>query len=206
MSKETQKKNKTKGELIRGFLGFMGSMEIFGNIAGLANSVQSGLQDFFYEPASGEDLAAVAGGFAKGTYSLLQRSVSGVTGSVASLTSALGTGLAHVSGDKKYIRERSMERHNKPKHIGEALVNGGKRFGKSLGSAVTGLWENPMRGHKESGGMGLIAGIGSGVVGLFAKPVIAVVDYSSDLVYGVGKTLPSLNPDVLFLFFCILFL
>merc|ERR1719242_1843549 len=67
------------GELLRGFFNIIGSLEILGNIAGLTNSVRSGLQDFWFEPQNGTTPGQVFKGFGKGTYSLMQHSIQGLT-------------------------------------------------------------------------------------------------------------------------------
>ncbi|ETO22598.1 vacuolar protein sorting-associated protein vps13 [Reticulomyxa filosa] len=192
-----------KGQFTRAFLSLLGSLEIFGNVAGLANSVQSGLHDFWYEPSSAENPDETKVNTNKntintqGTYSLLQSSISGVTNSLSTLTGAIGTGLSFVSADSKFARDRTIERSaNRPSTFFGSLVSGGKSFTKALGSALTGLMHDPLKGAQESGTKGAILGFGQGIMGLLVKPVVGATDLVSDVLYGTGVILPSLHEKV----------
>ena len=184
------------GELLRGFFNIIGSLEILGNIAGLTNSVRSGLQDFWYEPQSATTPGEVFKGFGKGTYSLLQQSIQGLTHSVSSLTSALGTGLAYASGDTDFAKQRSIlkgKQNSKPKNMADGIFKGGKKLASSTWDGISGIWKDPIQGAQEDGYKGAIAGFGQGVMGLVCKPLVGVMDLGSDLVSGIGNTLPSVN-------------
>ncbi|ETO08535.1 PH domain containing protein [Reticulomyxa filosa] len=128
-----------------------------------------------------------------GTYSLLQSSLSGVSNSLSSFTGAIGTGLSYVSTDSKFARDRTIQRSARPSSFLGSIVSGGKSFGKAIGSAVTGLVQDPVRGAQENGAKGAIKGLGQGVVGLIVKPVVGTTDLVSDILYGTGVILPSLH-------------
>ena len=184
------------GELLRGFFNIIGSLEILGNIAGLTNSVRSGLQDFWFEPQNGTTPGEVFKGFGKGTYSLLQQSIQGLTHSVSSLTSALGTGLAYASGDTDFAKQRSIlkgKQTSRPKNMADGIFKGGKKLAHSTWDGISGIWKDPIQGAAEDGYKGAIAGFGQGVMGLVCKPLVGVMDLGSDLVSGIGNTLPSVN-------------
>lgn len=183
-------------ELLRGFFNIIGSLEILGNIAGLTNSVRSGMHDFWFEPQNGTTPGQVFKGFGKGTYSLVQHSVQGLTHSVSSITSALGTGLAHISGDSDFAKQRSIakgRRHAQPKNMADGIFKGGKKFANSTWDGISGIWKDPIEGAAEDGVKGAVSGLGQGVLGLFCKPLVGVMDLGSDLVSGIGNTLPSMN-------------
>eukprot|EP01083_Nonionella_stella_P301013 1030575_1 len=186
------------GELLRGFFNIIGSLEILGNIAGLTNSVRSGLQDFWFEPQAGTTPAEVFRGFGKGTYSLLQQSIRGLTHSVSSLTSALGTGLAYASGDTDFAKQRSMlkgKQNSKPRNMADGIFKGGKKLASSTWHGISGIWKDPIQGGHEDGVKGAIAGFGQGVMGLVCKPLVGVMDLGSDLVSGIGNTLPEVTSN-----------
>ena len=49
------------------------------------------------------------------------------------------------------------------------------------------------KGAAEDGAKGAISGLGQGVMGLVCKPLVGVMDLGSDLVSGIGNTLPSMS-------------
>eukprot|EP01084_Bolivina_argentea_P095931 172448_1 len=188
------------GELTRNIFSIVGSLPILGNIAGFTNSVRSGLQDFWYEPQKGITPGEVFKNFGKGTYSLLQKSIQGVSNSVSSLTSALGTGLAYASGDNDFAKQRSrnkFQQSNKPKDMADGIFKGTKKLALHTWDGVSGIWKDPIQGGQEDGVKGAIAGFGQGVMGLICKPLVGVMDLGSDLVSGIGNTLPSVNDNLL---------
>jgi hypothetical protein len=174
-----------------GFFNIIGSLEILGNIAGLTNSIRSGLHDFWYEPQNGTNPGEIFRGFGKGTYSLLQQSIHGLTSSVSSLTSALGTGLAYASGDTDFAKKRSINKGKiKPKNMADGLFKGSKKLALSAWDGISGIVKDPIQGMEEDGVKGAVLGFGQGVMGFVCKPLVGVLDGCSDLVY--GKTLQKL--------------
>ena len=61
---------------------------------------------------------------------MVQQSIQGLTHSVSSLTSALGTGL-YASGDTDFAKQRSIlkgKQNSKPKNMADGIFKGGKKL------------------------------------------------------------------------------
>ena len=86
-------------QLSTGFYSLLGSSDLLGNPVGLFTSISSGLHSFFYEPAAGltESPQAFSLGVVKGTVSLIQHSLYGVTNTTRGIMSSLAKGLTSLS-------------------------------------------------------------------------------------------------------------
>jgi hypothetical protein len=58
-----------------------------------------------------------------------------VTGGVLS---SLGKGLATMTFDEEYIRQRRKRQRERPRHVGEGLVDGAQALGKGFAGGFTG--------------------------------------------------------------------
>lgn len=80
------------------------------------------------------------------------------------------------------MRNRIRDRNMKAESFGMGLKIGLKEFGYSLKSGITGLVEQPIQGHHEEGGVGILKGAFFGLTGLVTKPV-------TGLILAVSKTI-----------------
>lgn len=70
--------------------------------------------------------------------SLVKRSVSSIFMTASKISGSLGKGLAALSMDEEYQREREMRR-NKPLHLGEGIAVGISELGRSLLNGISGI-------------------------------------------------------------------
>ncbi|BFZ60577.1 Vacuolar protein sorting-associated protein 13 [Saitoella coloradoensis] len=171
----------------------LGSADFLGNPVGLFTNISSGVADVFYEPYKGfvmsdrpQDLGI---GLAKGTASLVKKTVFGVTDSVSKFTGSISKGLAAATMDKQFQDSRRMSRiRNRPKHALFGVTAGADSFVRSVASGATGIVTKPMEGLQKGGAGGLFKGIGQGLVGMATKPMIGVFDLASNVTEGIRNT------------------
>ncbi|KAI5294364.1 hypothetical protein KEM52_004170 [Ascosphaera acerosa] len=181
-------------EVVRQIHLILGSADFLGNPVGLFNTFSSAVSDFFYEPYQGlvmgdrphEQLGI---GIAKGTSSLVKKSVFGISDSVTKFTGSISKGLAAATLDKEFQDQRRMTRaRNRPKHALYGIASGGNAFAQSLASGIGGLARHPLEGAEKEGLQGFVKGIGKGLLGLPTKSVIGAFDFASSLAEGVRNT------------------
>ncbi len=171
----------------------LGSADFLGNPVGLFNNISSGITDIFYEPYQGlimsdrpEDLGM---GLARGAASFMKKSVYGVSDSVSKFTGAMSKGLAAATLDKQFQDRRRITRaRNRPKHALYGVTAGANSLLTSIGSGVGGLFSKPLEGAEREGFEGFFKGIGKGVIGVATKPVIGVLDLASNVSEGIRNT------------------
>lgn len=168
--------------------------DILGNPVGVVTALGTGVRDFFVEPAQGlvRSPAEFGRGLMRGTGSLMTHTVVGLGVGVSSLASSVSRGVATLAFDAEYIRDRAERaaRHanHRPAHLGEALLDGGREFGRGMALGVAGVVMQPIRGAEEEGVTGFVKGVGKGVAGLVAKPVAGALDLASRMTEGIVAT------------------
>jgi len=165
-------------------------LEFIGSPVNLVNNLGTGVFEFFHEPAQGiiKSPKDFGTGIAKGTRSLVTNTVKGIFGTVHSITGTIGSGLAELSMDPEYIKERQQTMREKPKHAAEGALMGAKELGKGIFKGITGVIEEPIKGAKSEGVGGFFKGIGRGVIGAAVKPAVGVVDFAAQTTQGVSRT------------------
>ena len=107
-----------------------------------------GIGDFFYEPAAGiiHGPEEFAEGIATGVKSLATNVIGGTAGALGRIGNRLGTGVAALTVDEKFQKER-RERINRKTGFAES----GKNLLRSVVDGVTGVFTKPIEGAKEDG-------------------------------------------------------
>ncbi|PRP86239.1 vacuolar protein sorting-associated protein 13 family protein, partial [Planoprotostelium fungivorum] len=183
-------------QAVRELYKVVGSFDVLGNPVSLVSNLGTGVYDFFYEPAQGlvrspEDFAH---GLAKGTKSLVKRSVSSVFMTASKISGSLGKGLAALSMDDDYVREREMRRRIKPNHLGEGIAVGIRELGLSLYNGVSGVVNEPLVGVRDEGGVsGLIRGVSRAVLGLTIKPTVGLIDLATRTSQAISHTTSNMD-------------
>eukprot|EP00743_Colponemidia_sp_Colp-15_P008438 GILK01009172.1.p1 GENE.GILK01009172.1~~GILK01009172.1.p1 ORF type:complete len:1282 (+),score=242.95 GILK01009172.1:355-3846(+) len=168
----------------------LGSFEFLGNPVGLINNLGTGVMDFFYEPAyalvkSPKDLGR---GLAKGALSLVRHSIYGMFNTASKISGTISKGLAALSMDDEWQRQRQMIEFEGARNFGHGLAQGAKQFGMGLVGGVTGVVLNPIEGAERDGVRGFFKGVGQGLVGTIVKPTAGVFDLASRTAEGIGNT------------------
>ncbi|ORZ00047.1 hypothetical protein BCR41DRAFT_313859 [Lobosporangium transversale] len=178
----------------------VGSIEFLGNPVGLFNNLSSGVADFFYEPYQGfimgdrpQDFGL---GIARGTSSLLKKTVFGFSDSLAKISGSVGKGLSAATMDKTFQERRRMgNQRNAPKHALSGLSQGASSLAQGLVSGVTGIVEQPLTGAQNGGVEGFFKGVGKGLVGAVTKPLVGVFDFTTNVTSGIRNTTTVFDKD-----------
>eukprot|EP01094_Clydonella_sp_ATCC50884_P017660 TRINITY_DN3116_c0_g1_i2.p1 TRINITY_DN3116_c0_g1~~TRINITY_DN3116_c0_g1_i2.p1 ORF type:complete len:849 (+),score=328.54 TRINITY_DN3116_c0_g1_i2:513-3059(+) len=166
------------------------SFECIGNPASLMGKLSTGVKDLVYEPYNGAVSSPVdfVVGIHKGASSLVKNSVAGVSGAGAKVATTLGAGLGAVTMDAEYLHDREMGHTRRPEHLLQGVTIGAQEFGESVMSGVKGIYQAPMRGAQEDGGVGVVRGVGIGAIGALVKPAVGLVDFTTRALQGVQST------------------
>ncbi|KAF9166895.1 hypothetical protein DFQ26_006563 [Actinomortierella ambigua] len=179
----------------------VGSIEFLGNPVGLFSNLSSGVADFFYEPYQGfvmgdrpQDFGM---GIARGTSSLLKKTVFGFTDSLAKISGSVGKGLSAATMDKTFQERRRLDaQRNAPKHALSGLSQGATSFAQGIVSGVTGIVEQPLTGAQTGGVQGFVKGFGKGLVGAVTKPLVGVFDFTTNVTSGIRNTTTVFDRDL----------
>ena len=170
----------------------VGAADFIGNPAGLISSFSSGIQDLFYEPWQGivsdrpQDIGI---GLVKGGYSLIRKTVYGLTDTVSKVTDTMGKGFSSLSFDQEYLNRRRMQQvRNKPKHAFAGVGLGAKALIEGISGGLTGLIEQPLEGAQREGAKGFFKGVGKAFTGVVVKPVTGVFDLVTNTVQGIRNS------------------
>ncbi|KAI9292119.1 vacuolar protein sorting-associated protein vps13 [Neoconidiobolus thromboides FSU 785] len=178
----------------------VGSADVIGNPVGLFNNLSSGVVDIFYEPYQGfvmSDRPQDFGiGLARGTASFVKKTVFGLSDSFSKITGSLGKGLAEVTMDKAFIDRRRLNKtRNKPKHALYGVAQGANSLGSSVASGISGVVLQPIEGAERDGVSGFFRGVGKGLVGVVAKPMVGAFDLVSNVAEGIRNTTTVFDTD-----------
>ncbi|KAI9208533.1 vacuolar protein sorting-associated protein [Polychytrium aggregatum] len=173
----------------------LGSADFLGNPIGLFNNVSSGVSDMFYEPLQGFEITRpqdLGINFAKGTASLVKKTVYGLSDTVSRVTGSVSKGIARITLDEEFqARRRIHHARNRPKHAVSGISTGALSLASSVVSGVTGVVSKPLEGAEKSGVGGFFMGLGVGLVGVVTKPVVGAFDLLSDVSQGIKNTATS---------------
>lgn len=143
----------------------LGSVDFLGNPLGFMNDVSEGVAGFFLE----------------GSVKTLVRNVThGVFNSAAKVTESLSDGLGKVTMDDEHEEMRQRIRQVDVGHGKDHLVAGIKGFGFGLLGGATGIFKQAYEGATNEGIQGLVSGIGKGIVGAVTKPMVGLLDLTSE--------------------------
>jgi len=187
----------------------VGSVDLIGNPVNLFNNLSTGVEDFFYEPFQGfmESPQSFARGLGRGTppplshypsyeqfmgsflsctasrdtpgtgtASLLRNSVYGIFDGVSRITGSVGKGLAEATLDESFKERRREDSRQKPSNVVTGVASGAVTIAKGIGSGLAGVFTKPVEGAKSGGALGFFKGVGQGAVGVVTKPVVSVFD------------------------------
>lgn len=180
----------------------LGAMDLLGNPLNLFLGFGSGVVEFFRRTqaelvgdadSKGEGLRRLAKAVIGGPFS----SVSKITGTVASLleevvgvremaamaeegmrdelSSSTARAIGHQTEDGGGSADGWRGRTPPPQHLGEGILKGGEVFYKSVKSGVKNIYDLPQQGASREGFSGFLKGMGKGVVGALAAPLIGTL-------------------------------
>ncbi|KAJ6225422.1 hypothetical protein RDWZM_003967 [Blomia tropicalis] len=165
-----------KTQIFMQFYKLILGLDIIGNPMKLVLGFKKGVGDFFYEPAMGiiHGPEEFAEGIATGVKSLATNVIGGTAGALGRIGNRLGTGVAALTIDEKFQKDR-RERINRKVGFAES----GRTLFRGFYNGLTGVITKPIEGAQKDGVEGLFKGVGRGVVGIFAQPAASVIDFAS---------------------------
>lgn len=169
----------------------VGAADVLGNPLGLVTNLGAGVRDFFYEPMAGlvQSPQEFVFGLSRGTASLVRHSVYGTFNAASKFTGTLSAGVAALSLDRSYMRERdARNRRDVATHFGTGLFYGTKQLGQGIVAGVTGVVTAPARGAMNGGLAGFVEGVGKGLIGVAIKPAAGVLDLAAKTTAGITAT------------------
>lgn len=173
----------------------LGSADFLGNPVGLFNTISSGVWDLFYEPYQGYLLndrpSEIGINIAKGGASFAKKTVFGISDSMSKFTGSMAKGLSFTQ-DKQFQETRRLQQRiaqTADNSIGLSAAS----FINTLGSGITGLALDPIRGSQEEGAAGFFKGIGKGIVGLPTKTMIGVFDLTNNISQSVKQSTNAIS-------------
>jgi hypothetical protein len=178
-----------KGQMLAIVGSYLSNINLLGRPAGLARNVGGGIHALFYEPAAGimESPGGFALGIVKGTKGLVQGVVGGVISSgftvVGTATGGIAAGAAAISGDEGGAA-RLRNRENTT-GILSGLTSGAASIGMGVFNGVTGIVTKPLEQSRQGGALGFMKGLGQGIIGAVASPIIGVTEGVSTIAHGV---------------------
>mmetsp|Transcript_13360 Transcript_13360/g.1955 ORF Transcript_13360/g.1955 Transcript_13360/m.1955 type:complete len:117 (+) Transcript_13360:506-856(+) len=111
-----------------------------------------------------------------GSASLLTKTIAGAFNSVSKITGSVSTGIAALTMDEEYMKEREKMRANKPKHIIDGVGQGIVSIFGGIGKGIAGVFLKPFEGAKKDGIKGFFKGTVMGITGLVTKPITGAID------------------------------
>ena len=179
-----------KDQQNRNFARLVGSLDIIGNPVSLFSNISNGVVEFFEKPVSGFIKGPFEGfvGIAQGSGSLIKNTAAGTFNTISKVSSSLASGLAALSMDAQYLRQRNLDRASKPQNLFEGVGQGFLSIGKGILSGVTGVISQPITEIKKSGATGIFKGMVKGFGGLIMKPVSGIFQATSQTAEGLKKT------------------
>ena len=120
----------------------------------------------------------------------------GISESLSKVTGSIGKGLSVLTMDSKFQKGRQLASRNRPKHVGHGVAKGAVSLAKGITSGVTGIITQPFEGARHGGFEGFFTGVGKGLLGIVAKPVVGIVDFASNVTEGIKNTTTVFEEEI----------
>lgn len=143
----------------------LGSVDFLGNPLGFMNDVSEGFNGLLREGNVG---------------GLVTNLAHGLSNSAAKVTETLSDGLGLVTMDDEHEEMRQKIRQVDSGRSRDHLYAGLKGLGFGVLGGATGIFKQVYEGATNEGLQGIFSGIGKGLVGAVAKPVVGVLDLASE--------------------------
>ena len=102
---------------------------------------------------------------------LLQHVSEGTFTSLSTFSDSLARNLEKLDSDDQYKRARQRMRNS-----GGDFFSGMGSFANSIMGGIAGVYQNPAKGYSETGAWGFVRGLGTGLVGVFSRPISGALD------------------------------
>lgn len=177
-------------------------LDFIGNVGCFAESVSTGVRELFSEPVSGTGSMTL--GFIRGGKSLLRNTIYGVSNTIGKVSKSISTsaslatldgGFRPTAAHHPYINDGTLlvpcsERPRGPIRV---LARSTGNLLDSIASGIAGIAASPMEGASR-GVAGFLKGVGKGMLGAFAKPIVGVADLVTDVSDTIKLSVDSRQP------------
>jgi len=119
-------------------------------------------------------------GLTHGTSSLARNLLYSIFNPASKFTESLGKGIATLSLDETYLKERELSRWEKPQFMAEGLSFGFRDLTNGLYKGFSGLID-PFWGAQQEGVQGALRGVPRAALGVAVKPVVGIIDFATRL-------------------------
>ena len=169
----------------------LGSTDLIGNPINLIDKIGNGFVDLVKEPTKGllQGPTQFGKGLAKGVTGLLNGVVGGTMDSVSKITGTLYTTVHGILGKKEEIL---IDEEDEPANLLIGATKGIEGGYQELKEGVTGFFVNPFQRAKESGAIGFIQGLSTGIFGLAISPFAFALKLGGSLAAGTKNTFGNL--------------
>ncbi len=169
------------------FFSLLGAVPVLGAPSEMFQGFSSGVSIIFFPPSLGRRRTAEELGHAVGrsAAALLQGTVGTFFQEAGKVTTAASKLAAKLTFDDDYKRKRMLISKGAAKNIGQGLLFAGRDIGVGAYNAIVGVVLNPVHGAQSDGARGFAIGIGAGLAGLVTKPVVGVLDATSQISRGI---------------------
>ncbi|XP_049849223.1 uncharacterized protein LOC126318273 [Schistocerca gregaria] len=173
----------------------LGSADFLGNPVSLVSNLGTGVRDFFYEPAMGivESPSAFGRGLAKGTKSLLLKTLYVLFDTTSRLTNTVAEAGVKATFDSDYQRKRAFRNQMPITDARQGMMSGIHGLTSGFYKGFSGVIMDPIRGTKEEGAVGFLKGVQTGLTGVILKPTIGIVDLVSRTAQGIKNNAALAN-------------
>ena len=171
----------------------LGSLDELGNLNSLFQGISGGLQTFFYEPRKGlvKSPQAFVQGVARGSAGLAGGVVGGTGaaffGFASAMTRHAGTLADKMAMDSQWqLQQRALQQRHAA-GTGQGLLLGVQALGEGFLEGGKGVFYDPVAGAMDDGAKGFVKGLGTGLAGVFAKPISGVAAFASKTTEGIAN-------------------
>ena len=165
-------------DIKRQILGIVFHAEIFGDVTGLAEGLQIGFASAGENLMRGKGISAIQ----NVGQTISQGAVGGTFNAIGHVTNAAGNALKKIA----YIKDR--EEGNDPAQLVQGINQGVKVFGKSIADGFAGVALRPYEGARTNGVKGFAVGVGRGIKGLIAAPIVGSLGLVEKIAVGASNT------------------
>ena len=170
----------------------LGNTDLIGSPLNLLDKIGNGFFELVNEPTKGlmQGPTQLGLGLAKGVTGLLNGVVGGTMDSVSKITGTLYTTVHGILGKKEALIMNNED--DEPENLLVGATQGIEGGYQELKEGVTGFFINPFERAKQSGAVGFIKGLSTGIFGLAISPFTFALKLGGSLAAGTKNTFGTL--------------
>ena len=167
------------------------STNVLGNVGGHFTAVNDTLSQAIRDTSRGisqGNIGGVAGGLVLGGTRVAKDTVVGVGGIATDMLGLIGSEFGNLAGEKG-----SNIRRENNSNVAQGAYHGVKNIGTGIFKGVTGVFTKPIQGARSGGAAGFFKGVGQGLVGTVANPILGVSGGLNSIFEGASSSINKLT-------------